>query len=159
MEKSLRFYTDIVGLPIARRMKPNPEMEIVFLGSGETQVELIYEAKNKTVSFGRDISIGFVVKSLDAFTDLLKSAGVQVFAGPFQPNPSVKFIYVLDPDGLRVQFVQKHDVSAKYIALLRGVNVGGVVLKMEDFKKVLEYIGLQESANLYPERERDFRAF
>jgi len=32
-------------------------------------------------------------------------------------------------------------VSAKYITLLRGVNVGGVVLKMEDFKKVLEYIG------------------
>ena len=32
-------------------------------------------------------------------------------------------------------------MSAKYIAFLRGVNVGGVVLKMEDFKKVLEYIG------------------
>ncbi|MHB0896342.1 MAG: VOC family protein [Spirochaetales bacterium] len=106
MEKSLGFYRDIVGLPIARRMKPNPDMEIVFLGSGETQVELIYEAKNKTVSFGRDISIGFVVESLDAFAELLKSAGVQVFAGPFQPNPSVKFIYLLDPDGLRVQFVQ-----------------------------------------------------
>lgn len=30
---------------------------------------------------------------------------------------------------------------AKYIAFLRGVNVGGVVLKMEDFKKVLEYLG------------------
>lgn len=106
MEKSMGFYRDIVGLPITRRMKPNPDMEIVFLGSGETQVELIYEAKNKTVSFGRHISIGFVVESLDAFTDLLSVAGVKVFAGPFQPNPSVKFIYVLDPDGLRVQFVQ-----------------------------------------------------
>lgn len=30
---------------------------------------------------------------------------------------------------------------AKYLALLRGVNVGGVVLKMEDFKSALEYIG------------------
>lgn len=30
---------------------------------------------------------------------------------------------------------------AKYLALLRGVNVGGVVLKMEDFRSVLEYIG------------------
>jgi len=29
----------------------------------------------------------------------------------------------------------------KYIAFLRGVNVGGIVLKMEDFKKVLEYLG------------------
>lgn len=32
-------------------------------------------------------------------------------------------------------------MSAKYIAFLRGVNIGGIVLKMEDFKKVLEYIG------------------
>jgi uncharacterized protein (DUF1697 family) len=30
---------------------------------------------------------------------------------------------------------------ATYLALLRGVNVGGVVLKMEDFKSALEYIG------------------
>ncbi len=30
---------------------------------------------------------------------------------------------------------------ARYLALLRGVNVGGVVLKMEDFKRILEYIG------------------
>jgi len=30
---------------------------------------------------------------------------------------------------------------AKYIALLRGINVGGIVLKMEDLKRLLEYIG------------------
>ena len=28
-----------------------------------------------------------------------------------------------------------------HIALIRGVNVGGVVLKMEDLKRILEYIG------------------
>jgi uncharacterized protein (DUF1697 family) len=30
---------------------------------------------------------------------------------------------------------------AKYIALIRGINVGGVVLKMEDLMRILEYIG------------------
>ncbi len=30
---------------------------------------------------------------------------------------------------------------AKYIALIRGINVGGVVLKMEDLRQILEYIG------------------
>ena len=30
---------------------------------------------------------------------------------------------------------------ATYFAFLRGVNVGGVVLKMEDLRKLLEYIG------------------
>jgi uncharacterized protein (DUF1697 family) len=30
---------------------------------------------------------------------------------------------------------------AKYIALIRGINVGGVVLEMEDLKHMLEYVG------------------
>jgi uncharacterized protein (DUF1697 family) len=30
------------------------------------------------------------------------------------------------------------------IALLRGVNVGGIALKMEDFRKILEYIGCRK---------------
>ncbi|MCG7852160.1 MAG: DUF1697 domain-containing protein, partial [Methanosarcinaceae archaeon] len=31
-----------------------------------------------------------------------------------------------------------------YIALLRGVNAGGVILEMEDFRTILEYIGFQK---------------
>jgi len=34
---------------------------------------------------------------------------------------------------------------ATYIALLRGVNVGGVTLKMEDLKRMLEYIGFSNA--------------
>jgi uncharacterized protein (DUF1697 family) len=32
----------------------------------------------------------------------------------------------------------------RYIALVRGINVGGVVLKMDDLKKMLEYIGFSK---------------
>ncbi|MGA2547925.1 MAG: DUF1697 domain-containing protein [Rectinemataceae bacterium] len=35
---------------------------------------------------------------------------------------------------------------AQYIALIRGINVGGVVLKMEDLRKLLEYIGFKNVA-------------
>jgi uncharacterized protein (DUF1697 family) len=31
-----------------------------------------------------------------------------------------------------------------YIALIRGVNVGGIVLRMDDLKKMLEYIGFSK---------------
>ena len=30
---------------------------------------------------------------------------------------------------------------SRYIALIRGINVGGVVLKMEDLRHILEYVG------------------
>lgn len=106
MDRSLQFYKDFVGLQINRRMKPNPDMEIAFLGSGETQVELIFNAKNKAVNFGKDISLGFIVESIERLTEELKIKDIPILAGPFQPNPSTKFIYVLDPDGLKIQFVE-----------------------------------------------------
>jgi lactoylglutathione lyase len=106
MEKSLEFYRDLVGLPVDRMMKPNANMQIAFLGSGETKVELIYDPKSAALNFGQDISIGFEVESMDGFIETLKSKGIAVAAGPFQPNPMIKFIHVLDPDGMRVQFVQ-----------------------------------------------------
>ena len=41
LEESLSFYQDIVGLTVDRRFQAGPGMEIVFLGDGETKVELI----------------------------------------------------------------------------------------------------------------------
>jgi hypothetical protein len=47
MEESLSFYQNIVGLEIRRRMKPMGGTEIVFVGSGDTDIELIRNEKNK----------------------------------------------------------------------------------------------------------------
>ncbi len=106
MGKSLEFYKDVVGLPVDRSLKPNDKMEIVFLGAGETKVELIYDPSSEPRRFGEDISIGFEVESLDRMMDSLKARGIKIEGGPFQPNPMVRFIYVLDPNGAQVQFVE-----------------------------------------------------
>ena len=106
MGESLKFYQDVIGLPISRRMKPGPDMDIVFLGSGETMVELIYNAKTGNINFGKDISLGFEVESLEKILESLKSKNIPVESGPFQPNPSIKFLYVIDPNGLKIQFVE-----------------------------------------------------
>lgn len=107
LDVSLRFYQDIVGLPLNRRMKPSPEMEIAFLGSGETQVELICSQGKKAVRFGQDISMGFVTESLDGLIENFKKLGIPIHSGPFQPGPAIRFLYVLDPDGLKIQFVEE----------------------------------------------------
>jgi lactoylglutathione lyase len=51
-------------------------MDIAFLGRSDTQVELI------------------------------KEKGIELHSGLFQPNPAIKFIYILDPDGLKIQLVE-----------------------------------------------------
>src|SRR5665648_733820 len=72
MEKSLHFYQEIIGLNINRRMKPNSDMEIIFLGSGETQIELIYNTKVDDIAIGKDISLGFVVDSIEQMSEILR---------------------------------------------------------------------------------------
>jgi lactoylglutathione lyase len=106
LDESIRFYQDIVGLSLNRKMQPTSEQALAFLGSGDTQVELIWNKKKTEVQFGPDISIGFVTESLDTLAETLKEKGVAIHSGPFQPNPGIKFLYVLDPDGLKVQFVE-----------------------------------------------------
>jgi lactoylglutathione lyase len=106
MEKSLQFYQEILDLEIKRRFKPDPAREIVFLGGGETQVELIHNSENRDISFGKDISLGFIVKSIQEFSAMLADKKIPVHSGPFQPNPNIKFIYILDPDGLKIQLVE-----------------------------------------------------
>ena len=106
MEESLKFYQEIVGLGVDRKFKAGPGMEIAFLGDGETKVELIYNEKSKDVSIGQDISLGFEVDSLDEMMAAVKERGIDIHSGPFQPNPHIKFFYVLDPNGLKIQFAE-----------------------------------------------------
>jgi lactoylglutathione lyase len=106
MEESLKFYKEIVGLGLDRKFNAGPGMEIAFLGDGETKVELMYNEKNKAVSIGQDISLGFEVNSLDEKLAALKEKGIDIKGGPFQPNPHIKFFYILDPNGLKIQFVE-----------------------------------------------------
>lgn len=106
MEESLKFYKEIVGLEVSRRFNAGPGSEIAFLGDGETKIELICSEASKGVSFGQDISLGFEVNSVDEMMTFVKEEGISIHSGPFQPNPHVKFFYVLDPNGLKIQFVE-----------------------------------------------------
>lgn len=106
LEESIRFYRDIVGLKVKRRFLANPYTEIAFLGDGETSIELIQDSKNREIEIGDDISWGFCVDSLKETLDLVRENGIPVQSGPFQPNPEIKFFYVLDPNGMKIQFIE-----------------------------------------------------
>ncbi|MBC8081096.1 MAG: VOC family protein [Gorillibacterium sp.] len=108
MEVSLAFYQEIVGLRLTRRLESRPGVEIAFLGDGETQVELVSYKENQEVNLGQDISLGFLVESVDEMMKFAEEKGLAIHSGPFQPNKHIKFFYVLDPDGLKIQFVETH---------------------------------------------------
>lgn len=107
IEKSLQFYQEIVGLKVHSRFKVGPDQEIVFLGEGDTKVELIYNKELKEINIGQDISLGFEANNLEEKMNFITEKGINIHSGPFAPNDNVRFFYVLDPNGVKIQFVEQ----------------------------------------------------
>lgn len=109
LHQSLKFYQEVVELSLNRQFTAGPGVEIAFLGEGETKIELICTGRDQDSKIGPDISLGFIVKSIDAKMAQMADKGIQIHSGPFQPNPKMKFFHVIDPDGVKIQFVENMD--------------------------------------------------
>lgn len=106
MEQSLRFYQEIAALSLNKRYISESGKEISFLGDGETKIELICDSNFKAFSECESISFGFEVESIDEKIRSIKEKGLEVYKGPIQPNKNMRYFYVKDPDGNKVQFVE-----------------------------------------------------
>jgi len=106
LEESISFYKDILGLSVNRRFKSGETSEICFLGEGDTQVELIYSQGMKESKHTLDISLGFVVDSLEDSIAMLVENEIEIFQGPFSPNEHIKYIFILDPNGVKIQLAE-----------------------------------------------------
>ncbi|MBW4082291.1 VOC family protein [Paenibacillus sp. S150] len=105
LEASLDFYNRILGLPIGRRFESRGR-QIAMLGpEGQPKIELI-EGNDTALKPECGVSVGFEVESLDAALEELHSRDIPVARGPISPNPSLRFFYVLDPDGFEVQIAE-----------------------------------------------------
>ncbi|MFW5749935.1 MAG: VOC family protein [Halanaerobium sp.] len=108
LEESIEFYQQIVGLKLQRKFEAGPEREIAFLAAaaGETEVELIADQGKEDIDIGQDISLGFEVESAAQKIKFLEDNGIEIESGPVSPNPQIEFFYVLDPNGVKIQFVE-----------------------------------------------------
>jgi lactoylglutathione lyase len=104
IDASIRFYNEIVGLPIARRFS-EPGAELAFLGDDETKLEIICGKLEPHTGGG--ISIGFFVDNLEEKMAFIEERGISIHSGPFTPSKRTRFFFVSDPDGVLVQFVEQ----------------------------------------------------
>ncbi len=105
LEESLKFYTEVIGLEIASRFSPVPGTEIAFLGKGETQIELVCNAESANAVVGDAVSYGFDVPSLDDALKMVREKGIPLLSGPTE-HPTVKYFFIQDPNGLKIQLKQ-----------------------------------------------------
>lgn len=103
-EDELKFYQDIVGLSIQRDLRPQGR-KLVFLAEaeGDTCIELIEHPNGEKVASSY-LSIGFHTENVEQKREELAARGYEV-TPLLQPSPQVKFFYVTDPAGVRIQFI------------------------------------------------------
>lgn len=106
IEETVEFYSWLLDLPIDRRIK-TPMGEIVFLGDNETKLELIEDSEAEIID-ASGISIGFSVDDLDEKIIMLDNKKIK-HTSIISPMPSVRFIFLFDPTGCKIQlFESKH---------------------------------------------------
>lgn len=104
-DEETAFYRDIVKLQIEREIREE-NLHIVFLsnGEGETCIEIIQDEEAQ-LSGNPYLSIGFHTQDAEQLRN--KLIELDYDASPMEsPAPVVRFFFVKDPAGVRVQFVE-----------------------------------------------------
>jgi lactoylglutathione lyase len=113
MEKSIKFYSDILELPIKSRSK-----EWTEFFKNDTVLALHPAAKKKdTLKTGSGILVGFEVTDLDSTVKRLKEKRVKFFKKPKQ-EPFGKHTIIQDPDGHLISIAEITEKSSEGFDLL-----------------------------------------
>ena len=111
-EKTLNFYTEILGFKIQMRRKSerSPLEEIVFVELGGTSVEL-FSVQNPAPAIDEQWRVGYrkfaiEVEDLDKALEYLKTKGVEIADGP-AGTQTLKRAIIKDPDGLSIELLQR----------------------------------------------------
>lgn len=104
LDRCIAFYRDILGLEVTARFSPESGTEIALLDSGAVELELV-KIDGMSPIAGDAISLGFEVEDINTALETVKEKGVAVHSGPFI-FPNVKYFFILDPNGTKIELKQ-----------------------------------------------------
>jgi glyoxylase I family protein len=112
LERTLKFYTEILGFKIQQKMNPGrpPIEELVFIELGGTMIE-IFSVKEPVLLSEEIWQIGcrkfaIEVDDLDKTVDYLQSKGIEL-SEEIIAVESLKRAEIKDPDGLSIELIQR----------------------------------------------------
>jgi lactoylglutathione lyase len=114
LDRSIRFYTEILGMQVLRREDyPEGKFTLAFVGYGSekdhTVLELTYNWGVSSYEMGGAFGhIAIEVDDAYQTCEQVKKAGGKVVreAGPMKHGTTV-IAFVEDPDGYKIEFIQK----------------------------------------------------
>ena len=102
LDECVKFYEDIMGLEVKARFRVGDTMEIALFESGGAELELLSDPTLGNADAGDAVAWGFEVPSMEDALKMVTERGVPVHSGPFI-HPDVKYFFVQDPNGLKVE--------------------------------------------------------
>ena len=110
LEKTIRFYREVLGLQEVRRHKSPRGSELVFLKAPESDelIEICYFPSSGPVEVQADLThLAFEVDSLEAFGRHLSSLGYKYSDGPTVKPDGSGFAFIDAPEGYEIELMQR----------------------------------------------------
>lgn len=110
VDRSIQFYTNVIGMELKRREKLNEEVELAFLafpGSENIELELVGRGTNGLSDQGIVNHIAFTVHNIEETLEHLKAHGVRLQdETPREILDGMKIAFFFGPDGEKLELVQ-----------------------------------------------------
>ena len=110
LERTVKFYKDVLGLEEVRRHKSPRGSELVFLKAPESdeEIEITYFPGAGPVQVQPDLThLAFEVDSLDEFARHLEKHGLKYSDGPTKSSSGSTFAFVDAPEGYEIELIQR----------------------------------------------------
>ena len=117
LDKTVKFYKEVLGLEETRRHKSPRGSELVFMkaAGSEELIELCYFPSSGPVQVQPDLThLAFEVDSLDEFGKHLARLGLKYSDGPVVKENGSGFAFIDAPEGYEIELMQRGKESASY---------------------------------------------
>lgn len=116
LERTVKFYKDVLGLAEIRRHKSPRGSELAFLQvpGSEEQIEITYFPGSGPVQVQPDLThLAFEVESMEEFGKHLAKLGLKFSDGP-TPSSSGVIAFIDAPEGYEIELIQMGKSGATY---------------------------------------------
>jgi len=117
LERTVKFYTEILGLTETRRHKSPRGSELVFLATpnSKEEIEICSYPSSGGVQVQEDLThLAFEVESLEAFEKHIQSLGMEYSDGPHLKENGGGFAFIDAPESYEIELIEKAPDNSGY---------------------------------------------
>jgi lactoylglutathione lyase len=110
IERTVKFYREVLGLEEVRRHKSPRGSELVFLKAPESEelIEICHYPSAGSVQVQPDLThLAFQVDSLEAFAAHAAKFGLKFSDGPTTTSTGTVFAFIDAPEGYEIELIQR----------------------------------------------------